>query len=116
MIACFNFFKATRMQVISPNCCGAKVTPQNAKLNDLPQVGDGRSEIQPVPPLFGDGYDLGGMCLGLGGSPDISEDPASLEANVKDVQQDPYRFQSPPPRQPIFSPRGGFPTPLQAPH
>ena len=82
MIACFNFFKATRMQVISPNCCGAKVTPQNTKLNDSPQVGDGRSEIQPVPPVFGDGYDLGGMCLGLGGSTDISEDPASLEANV----------------------------------
>lgn len=57
-------FKATRMQVISPNCCGAKVTPQNTKLNDSPQVGDGFS-IQPVPPLFGDGYDLGGMCLGL---------------------------------------------------
>lgn len=101
------------MQVISPNCCGTKVSSQNTKLNDSPQVGDGRSEIQPVPPLFGDGYDLGGMCLGLGGSPEMIPkmmkiryrrssisistellgDPASLEANVKDVQQDPYVFQ-----------------------
>lgn len=39
-------------------------------------------------------------------------DPASLEANVKDVQQDPYWVSI----SPSFSPRGGFPTALKAPH
>ena len=82
-------------------------------------------------PPEGDGYDLGDVGLGLEDSPKMMDDgeddtedlqsrfqqllgdPASPEANV---EQDPYGFQSPPPRQPIFSPLGGLATALKAPH